>query len=146
MTTAYTTVMMPATKQPQVSETFEGVVDRKGRTLGAIAVLGMQDSRLATQEELALQDAFNAADLHDRDAWGNAYTAFCKVGFWGMAAGTYYTFTPCSTRNGGGYGASATKRYFTTEAERDAVVAKYLKDARKRAVKAAAKDLAKVAR
>lgn len=144
----YTAVALAKTAQPNLVESFTGVVDRKGRTLGAIAVLGIQVLRPATQEELAVQETFNKISAqgvaYDRDAWSKAYGEFSKIHFWGMDAGTYYSFCPCSTREGAGYGASATTRYFTTEAERDAVARKYLIDARKRAVKAAAKDLAKV--
>lgn len=53
-------------------------------------------------------------------------------------AGYWYTATMQATRDGKPYGASQTRRWFATEAEREAAVNKYLADARKRVEKAAA--------
>ena len=58
--------------------------------------------------------------------------------YYALPAGYYYVATMRATRNGADYGASQPRKYFTTEAERDAAVAKYLKQARSRALKLAA--------
>lgn len=47
--------------------------------------------------------------------------------------GTYFSLWTTALRDGGSYGASQRERIFTTEAERDAAVRKYIADARKRA-------------
>lgn len=53
-------------------------------------------------------------------------------------AGTYITLQVQATRDGVPYGAWQDARYFATEAEREAAVAKYLKDAQARARKKSA--------
>ncbi len=53
--------------------------------------------------------------------------------------GEFFAFCPQATRNGEGFGACQSFRHFRTVAERDAAVAKYFKDAEKRATKAAAR-------
>lgn len=54
-------------------------------------------------------------------------------------AGMYITLQTQASRDGVPYGAWQDARYFTTEAEREAAVAKYLKDAQARALKNAKK-------
>lgn len=54
------------------------------------------------------------------------------------ALGMKYAFSPQATRNGKNYGALQADRYFETKAERDAAIARYLKNARQRAGKLAA--------
>lgn len=48
-------------------------------------------------------------------------------------AGTYFTFTPHTTRDGKRFGALQDERHFTTEAARYEAVERYLAGARKRA-------------
>lgn len=49
--------------------------------------------------------------------------------------GVRYAARPGALRNGASYGATADARYFETEAERDAYIVKYFRDAEKRALK-----------
>lgn len=51
---------------------------------------------------------------------------------WNMKAGTYYGFKPHTTRDDQTYGASQSRRYFGSIDERDAAIAKYMKDKCKR--------------
>lgn len=56
-----------------------------------------------------------------------------------MKPGVYFVLCTSATRGGETYGASQSDRYFETDAERDAVLAKYLKTAAKAAEKRAGK-------
>jgi hypothetical protein len=57
------------------------------------------------------------------------------MGGYSLDPGHYFILRVGATRDGIGYGASSGERFFKTRAEVDAAVAKYFKDARKRAVK-----------
>jgi hypothetical protein len=49
--------------------------------------------------------------------------------------GTFFGFRPHATRNGLPYGASQSRQYFKTEAEREQAISAYLANAMKRAAK-----------
>ena len=89
-----------------------GVVDSKGRAIGARITLKVQVL------EAAPADA-------------NSY--------YPREPGTYYVASVQATRAGVGYGASFNGKVCTSEAERIAYVENYLKSAKARAVKTAAK-------
>lgn len=55
-----------------------------------------------------------------------------------IPTGPVFGYIPGATRNGEHYGASQGRRFFSTEAARDAAVEKYFADVEKRARKAAA--------
>lgn len=86
-----------------------GIVDRKGRALGA-------EVALATQ-------VFEAAPEGHKDM------------FWHIEPGTYYTWIGQATRGGEPFGAGQSWNYCKTEEERFQAVQKYLKEASKRAQK-----------
>jgi len=88
--------------------------DRLGRLIGARA-----DRSTVSYVDLT------EAELETRRCWN------C------IPAGTYFAFQPSALRNGRHYGASQREQLFTTEAEREAAVAKYFRDAEKRAAKRA---------
>jgi hypothetical protein len=84
-----------------------GVTDRLGRKIGA-----------------TIRFSENTFTQTPDQSWG-----------YGRAPGRYFSFYPCATRNGVRYGASQNERHFDTATARDAAAAKYLTDARKRALK-----------
>jgi hypothetical protein len=117
------TQQMPYTNQQFTSHSF-GAVDERGRVIGAEVWTGEVD-----------------------------YVPFVptpvETGY-NTPAGHYFAFRPSATRNGKPYGAAQYVRIFSTQAERDAAVAAYLKSARKRAgaseVAAAAPEATKPSR
>ena len=91
--------------------------DRKGREIGA---------RVTT---------FIIAYSVDECSWGN-HTTFAEAEDRARdLAKKPYGFKTHALRNGLAYGATGDDRYFATLEERDAAVAKYFKDAEKRAAK-----------
>jgi hypothetical protein len=103
----------------ETREEFDfGVKDSKGRALGSRVFKG--------------RDEFVEIDeAHRRE---NQYA----VGYH-VRPGSYFYFRPSATRDGKHYGAWHYPSYFHTAQERDAAVAKYVANARKRAAKNAAK-------
>jgi hypothetical protein len=97
-----------------IAESF-GVVDCKGRVIGAHAWTFELDFVEISQD---------------------------APSYYTMEPGHYFVFCPQAIRDRVSFGAIQRDRYFKTEAERDAAVNKYLIDARKRAVKLAAKVVA----
>jgi len=95
------------------SESF-GVVDGKGREIGASA----------HSYEL------DFVEIENPGQWESYYT---------IAPGHYFVFRPSAERAGRAFGASHREQLFATAAERDAAVTKYLAGARKRAAKLAGK-------
>lgn len=57
--------------------------------------------------------------------------------WYNQAPGTYKALYVAAARDGLHYGASQSTRYFATDAERAAAIAKYLKEAKGRAIKKA---------
>ncbi len=98
------------------TETF-GVCDSRGREIGAQVKLVEATFTEATTEELTSRWTYDTAP------------------------GTYFQFDPHATRDGVRFGAIPQAKgrgeNFTTAAERDAAIVKYLAGARKRAAKAA---------
>lgn len=90
-----------------------GVKDSKGRVVGASVQTFAVTLRDATPEDI---------ETRARSTYR-------------VPAGTYYIYTPHALRDGRSFGALQGYRWFTTEAERDAAVAKYFRDAEKRASK-----------
>lgn len=82
-------------------------------------------------------------DFGIRDPWGRAIGG--RVITWkrendeGLRTDFPFALNVQATRNGQKYGASNYDKFFATEAERDAHIAKYLKNAAKYAVKVAAR-------
>lgn len=94
---------------PEVYEHFEfPYVDSRGRKVGA---------RIARFEATYTEVGQDARSWYSR------------------APGHYFAFHPWATRNGQRYGASQREQFFSTEAEREAAIQKYLKAAFKRASK-----------
>jgi len=85
-----------------------GLRDAKGREIGA-QIVTYVEARTETE----------------KSAYRSAWT------------GARFAFYPQATRDGAKFGALQDVRYFNTEAERCAAIAKYLSDARKRAEKIA---------
>lgn len=94
-----------------------GHLDAKWRTIGARVTTWEQDMEAVTEEEAT--------------AW--------RWGWYAVAPGHWYIFCPHATRNGATYGALQSTQWFTTAAERDRAIAKYLKGAAKRAEKIGSK-------
>lgn len=103
-----------------------GVQDNKGRAVGAFVKTFTEVYRDATPEETAKGERDNY--------YGADYIRLFRV-----PVGTYYCFTPCATRAGESFGAGMGSNTYATEADRDAAVAEYFKNAQKRATKAWAK-------
>ena len=94
-----------------------GYTDRKGREIGA---------RVTT---------FIMAYSVDECSWGN-HTTFAEAEDRARdLAKKPYGFKTRALRNGLAYGATGDDRYYATLEERDAAIAKYFKDAEKRAAK-----------
>jgi hypothetical protein len=95
-------------------------------------------------ERTTLEQSFGVFDRFGREIGARAYTfeaTFTPNGTRGgyrHPAGLFFMFHPCATRGGEPYGAIQSSSSFTTAEERDAAVAKYFKDARKRAEKTVA--------
>lgn len=96
-----------------------GVVDAKGRTLGAIVIKSESTVTIFDDEP------------HDARQWG-AIRHRDDAGLW-------YRAKVQAAKNGASFGASQAGDYFRTEAERDAYVARRLADSRKAAEKKAAR-------
>lgn len=98
----------------QGSETREfDAVDSKGRRFGASAYKFHRDYSRKVGE----------------------VAAYCAHNMCQRPAGRYFGFRPQAMRGGERYGASHGETLYSTEAERDAAVAKYFADAQKRALK-----------
>lgn len=95
---------------PEKREESFGVLDDKGREVGAEALLFEETYR----------------EISEKDA-GYWYTR--------NAPGHYFGFRPWTTRNGKPFGSVRSSNLFKTPKERDKAVDKYLKRARTRAVK-----------
>lgn len=91
-----------------------GVVDERGRKLGA-------------------RVAFSEVELVEVEAGADRWA--CRT--YSKPAGYYFLARMQATRDGSLFGATQLDNWYTTEAERDAAVAKYLKQARSRALKLA---------
>lgn len=102
--TSHMVLETPSTKVPRDF----GVLDRKGRSIGATVWL----------REVGMAEG--------KSAHGSYYN---------MAPGHYFVMTVQATRAGVAYGACQQRQYFKTEAERDAAVEKYFREAAKRAAK-----------
>lgn len=89
-----------------------GVTDARGRKIGAVVTFSLVEFVEKTEDR----------------SWG-----------YRRPAGMYLALCTQATRNGKHYGATQDDQFFATEAEREEAAAKYLKSARARAVKAAAK-------
>lgn len=98
-----------------------GLVDNKGRDVGAYVKTFTEVYRDATPEEIA------AGEAREYDPGMRVYR---------IPAGTYYCFTPYATRDSAHFGASNTANTYHTQTARDAAVAEYFKRAQKRAIKA----------
>lgn len=94
--------------EPVVTNRDFGVQDRFGRKIGAAAV------------------TYETTYVELEDQTNGGYT---------QPAGHYFTFRPCATRNGIGYGASQGRHNFKTIEERQAAIDKYFAGAQKRAIK-----------
>lgn len=99
-----------------------GVVDQKGREVGAVAKLYGVTYRDATPEELALKEGTL------RERYEGPHISH-------IPAGSYWCFTPSVTRGGDDFGPSQNSKWYTNAADRDAAVTEYFASARKRAVK-----------
>ena len=91
-----------------------GFKDAKGREIGARAGI--------------LELRFVAADIRDTQYWQN-------VADKAIMAEVFYAVDMSAQRGGKDYGASQGYQLFATKAEAEAYIAKYLKDAAKRAAK-----------
>lgn len=108
------TVLMLTTDARVVREDF-GVKDDRGRVIGGLA--------------WTCEKAFGPGPVA---AGWSPNTARIEPGL-------YYYYEPHATRNGKTFGALQQAQRFATAEERDAAVAKYFQNARKRAIKAAAR-------
>lgn len=97
-----------------------GVVDKKGRKLGATCFTGT----------LVRRGVFLTAEQKANRYGGRGYV--CDPALLGKLV---YWYRPNATRNGVGFGASQQEKEFSTAAERDAAVAKYWKGAERTARK-----------
>lgn len=94
-----------------------GTFDNRGRSTGA---------KIRTCRRIMIE--YNP---EEEKTWG--------IGGYRLPAGEYFVWCPHTTRNGAYYGPVQTEQFCASLAERDAAIAKYLKDAAKRASKLAAK-------
>ena len=90
-----------------------GINDQKGRRIGACVRLFEMDLVEIPEEKL--------------HSW--------RYGIFAMPPGHYLCVRTQATRNGESYGATQEPRYFHTEEEQEAAVARYLSDAKKRAAR-----------
>lgn len=111
--------------------TYHGfsVIDRLGREIGAIITVGSftttelppgYDDGQKDENRYVVREATPLPTLADRRLY--------------VPVGTFYSMHATAARAGKAYGAGHSTRYFTTVEGRDAVLAKYLNDARKRAI------------
>jgi len=102
------TMRQPATNV--ATQTFDfGCNDKRGRAMGA---------EITTYEVDFVEIVEN-----------------CNGGFYTHVPGHYFAFNPHTTRNGNGYGPVQPDYYFTTVAERQSAIDKYLTNSKKRALK-----------
>lgn len=92
------------------------VVDAKGRAIGA---------------DIHFEDCTVTEVGDDESGWPEGMRGY-------LPAGSYQAMTAQATRGGKPYGASQGRTFYATAKDRDDALAKYLKDARKRAQKTAA--------
>lgn len=88
-----------------------GCTDERGRAMGADITTGTHEFAVIEGEP-------------------QQWTAWFTI-----APGTHFYFRPHATRNGRGFGALQSARYFSTKQERETAIQKYLADAKKRAAK-----------
>lgn len=111
-----------------VSHSF-GVVDSKGRDVGALVGTWTQVFSEATPEEVA-----DYQKRYRLDGTTDYFHTPAKQ-LYDATPGTQYCFAPHATRAGTSFGAIQSIRSYDTAAKRDAAVAQYLKGAQARAVK-----------
>lgn len=111
-----------------------GLFDKKGREIGIWAGFNTVVLRDFTDEEAA---AYNAP--YSPDSYETRLAAFANIRVLSQAPGTWYVMRTSAMRAGSGFGPGFNRQWFRTSEERDAALAKYIKGARKRAEKEAAK-------
>lgn len=114
----------PSRYEFNVTQDF-GVTDKKGRALGASVALFECDY---VQVAVKLEQSYSGPYVVDADPSEH----YCPLQ---VEPGHVWGFIPCSTRDGDGFGACQSERYFRSQEERDAAVEKYFKSARNRAVR-----------
>lgn len=106
--------------------------------------------RTYSNQQLAVDVSFGVKDRLGREIGAKAFYADCEVtlepegtmGGWpieSLGLGHHFAMTTSATRAGKSYGASQSPTFYATAKDRDDALAKYLKDARKRAEKRAGK-------
>lgn len=109
MVTDFKTSEVVLVAREKYAESYFGVVDNKGRRVGALVMAGK--SRFDAQPESAISG-------------------------WNIAPGEYFWIQVQATRNGISFGPAQPRRFFATSAERTAAVNQYMRAALARAEKA----------
>lgn len=121
MTRYYSETTGERRQNAKISALDFGVVDERGRRMGAL--IDFYEFDLVEVEEAEREARTRSSDVNLR----------CR-GYFNAEPGHYFAYCPHATRNGRRFGALQATPWFKTEAEREAAVAKYLNGAQRRAM------------